>query len=224
MPVYNEAGIIVHVIDDWIAMLASLEISYTLHVLNDGSTDHTRDVLEGEKERWKTVQIHHKENAGHGPTILMGYRLSCDAPWIFQIDSDNEMKSDAFPAFWEKREDYDFLIAARMDRNAPLSRRIVSGISRLTVHLFYGRGVHDVNSPYRLMRSSFFEPYFKTIPADTFAPNVILTGCAVANNARIAQIPVTFHERQTGEVSIKHMALLRAAIRSLLQTIKYRFR
>jgi len=224
MPVYNEEGAIGGVLAQWVAMLDALpDVQYRIHVYNDGSKDGTArilgDVAAGYAGR---VVLHNKTNSGHGPTILLGYRENaptCD--WLFQIDSDGEIGPEKFPDLWDRREGHDFLIGRRQNRHSPLPRKVISFISRMTVRIFYGAGVNDVNCPFRLMRTAVVIPYLPAIPADTFAPNVILSGLACRGRWRIFQAPVLFHERQTGEVSIRKWRLLKAAVKSFGQTIAF---
>lgn len=223
MPVYNEEEIIETVIDDWNEHLKKLHIKFLIHAYNDGSKDKTLSVLHILEKKYPHLKTTDKPNSGHGPTILKAYRDNTDADWIFQIDSDNEIQADNFQKFWEQRDNYDFLIGKRTSRSQPLSRRIVSSISRLTVRLFYSGKIYDVNSPFRLMRNERFQPLFHSIPADYFAPNVIISGLAGWKKLRTLEIPVIHVNRQTGSVSIKKWKLLKSALRSFRQTISYRF-
>jgi hypothetical protein len=131
------------------------------------------------------------------------------------------MAPRAFEQMWHEREKYDFLIGIRHNRHAPFARKVVSMISRSTVWFFYGKGIKDVNSPYRLMRNSVFAVVFQQIPNDTFAPNLIISGMAIKLKCRILQSNVDFNERQTGEVSIKKWKLFKVSVKSLIQTSKY---
>lgn len=222
MPVYNEEGAIEKVVRDWIHALDGLGIRFEIHAYNDGSRDATPKILGDLARADARVCVHNRENAGHGPTILAGYRENVDKPWIFQIDSDDEMKPDRFAELWRARGEYDFLVGERARNDQPWARRVVSAVSRVTVRALFGDAVFDVNAPYRLMRSSAFEPVFRAIPADTFAPNVVITGAVSILGLRAHRIEVTQLPRQTGEVSIKKLKLLRAAARAFFQTIAAR--
>lgn len=50
-----------------------------------------------------------RENEGHGPTLIRGYKqaLAEHADFIFQTDSDGQTNPNEFESFWEKRHDYD---------------------------------------------------------------------------------------------------------------------
>ena len=75
----------------------------------------------------------------------------------------------------------------------------------------------------RLMRISAFQGFYSRIPEKTFAPDVILSGLVARHHLRSFETRVPQHDRTTGEVSIKKWKLLKAAIRSFMQTISFAF-
>lgn len=223
MPVYNEQDAIGAVLGKWAKALDALELDYTIRPYNDGSKDNSLAVMKETAADLPRVEVRDKPNGGHGNTILTGYRDAAKDgfDWIFQIDSDDEMGPEKFGELWSHRNDYDFLVGIRDGRKQALSRKIISFMSRLCVRVFYGKGIWDVNTPYRLMRVSSFSCFYGQIPLTTFAPNVILSGLAARHHLRCFEMRVPQHDRTTGEVSIKKWKLLRAATRSFFQTISF---
>lgn len=224
IPVYNEEGAISDVIQDWTDTLHSLNIDFEIYAFNDGSKDQTLHILNSLAKNNNRLKVIDKPNSGHGPTILKGYKENLDVQWLFQVDSDNELKASDFECFWKERNDYDFLIGKRIQRNSPLPRVVTTAISRWVVGIFYGSRVKDVNAPFRLMRTSKFHDDILRIPNNTFAPNLIVSGIANIRKMRIKQIDVMHHNRETGEVSIKKWKLFKAAFQSFLQTMVFRFK
>lgn len=225
MPVYNERDAIASVLKKWAVALDALGINYAIRPYNDGSKDDSLAVMREVAKKLSRVEVRDKPNGGHGNTILTGYRdAAADGfDWVFQIDSDDEMGPEKFRELWAKRDAYDFLVGIRDGRVQQLPRKVISFVSRLCVRLFYGKSVWDVNTPYRLMRVSAFKAFYASIPLTTFAPNVILTGLAARHKLRSYEIRVPQHDRTTGEVSIKKWKLLKAAMRSFVQTISFSF-
>ena len=224
MPVYNEEEAIGPVLRKWAEALSRLEIDYTIFAYNDGSKDRSLEAIRSVAQEYPgKIIATDKPNSGHGPTILLGYRQAAAAgyDWVFQVDSDDEMEPESFSQLWDARENNDFLLGWRDGRTQTLPRKIISAVSRVSVYLLYGRGIRDVNTPYRLMRVSVFGDAYETIPSDTFAPNVILTGIAAQERFRVAQYAVPQRDRQTGEVSIKKWKLAKAALKSFWQTAAY---
>ncbi len=222
MPVYNEEECIVPVVASWRDELEALGINFRLIVLNDGSKDGTGAALQAFTND-EHIEIVNKSNSGHGPTILLGYHKAVDlAAWVFQCDSDDEMPPDAFVAFWNRRHKYDALFAIRGGREQPLGRKVISAASRITVRVLFGRGVKDVNVPYRLMRSKMLQPIIAQIPDDTFAPNVIIAGVMARAKLRLINIRVPYRDRRTGTVSILKWKLWKVAFKSFWQTLRCR--
>ena len=223
IPVYNEAECIVEVIQSWKQVFAGLNIDFSILVLNDGSKDNTGAEL-AKLIKDDRVEVVNKANSGHGPTILRGYGLAAQkAEWIFQVDSDNEMSAEYFSSIWSQRSGYDFLIGIRHHRVSPLPRRLITAFSRFSVWMLFGWGITDVNCPYRLMKRQFLLEALELLPADTFAPNVIISGLALKKHLRIYQTLVPHIQRKTGKVSIVKWNLWKSAIKSFFQTIKFGF-
>jgi glycosyltransferase involved in cell wall biosynthesis len=224
MPVYNEEECILEVIQSWHRELSRLKIEFIIIVLNDGSTDTTAERLKT-LSGFNEILIVNKENSGHGPTILLGYRLAVEkAQWVFQVDSDNEITPDQFEELWAKRENYDGLFGYRQARSQTLTRKIVSVIARNSVKLLFGQGVEDSNVPYRLLRAGILKKIIGKIPPGTFAPNVIISGAFSMHKLRIYNQPVFCFGRKTGKTTLVSWKILWAALPSFLQTIGARYR
>ena len=222
MPVYNEEACIANVVRSWHLMLSGLNVDFQMIVLNDGSRDGTREALSAFANE-KRIRVVNKPNSGHGPTILTGYREAVGiAEWVFQCDSDDEMKADHFPELWRVRDPCDAVFGFRQGRHQNVARKIISACSRLTVHLLFGRAVTDVNTPYRLMRASAIKEIIAALPDDSFAPNIIISGALASSGARICNCPVPHEGRRTGSVSIVKWRLWKAALKSFRQTLQYR--
>lgn len=223
MPVYNEEDIIETVINEWIYELNKLKIDYKLFAYNDGSTDKTGEILDRIANINPNLIIIHQKNSWHGPTILKGYKDNAPSfNWLFQIDSDREMGPEDFHQLWEKRLDYDFLIATRKDRPQTLTRKLISFVSRLCVGIFYGNGPWDVNSPYRLMNSAKFIDLFNLLPENTLSPNMIIAGVVAKKKFKFYEHPIHCAQRQTG-IELKKIKLLKTSIKSFWQTFLFSF-
>ncbi|WP_158655174.1 glycosyltransferase family 2 protein [Flavivirga eckloniae] len=224
IPVFNEEEIIKAVVEDWITLLNKLKISYKLKIFNDGSTDSTLEELKMLKNHYPNcIELIDQKNSGHGPTILRSYRESLDSEWIFQVDSDNEIKAHYFEDFWKVKDNYDFIIGKRVNRNSPVFRKIMTYFSYLVVKYFYGKGIKDVNCPYRLMRTNVFKDIFMNIPDDTFAPNIIISGMALRKGLNVNSFDIEFNTsvNKVSSLSSNITKLARISVNSFLEIINY---
>jgi glycosyltransferase involved in cell wall biosynthesis len=224
MPVYNEEACIAAVVQSWHDELCRLGLNFVMLVMNDGSRDGTAEQLAHFDGNGRIMVIT-KPNSGHGPTILQGYRQAAEiAEWVFQTDSDDEMSPLYFAQLWQRRNDYPALFGFRADRSQRRGRQLISAVSRLAVGLLFGAGITDVNTPYRLIRSDVLSRIAVAIPDDTFAPNILISGVIACSCLPVLNLPVPHEGRKSGTVSIVSWRLWRAAARSLLQTILFRFK
>ena len=223
MPVYNEAEAVGAVVRSWTDELDRLKIGYEFLVYDDGSRDGTAEALNKVASDRPRLVVKRHANIGHGPTISRGYR-EAKGEWVFQIDSDDEMAPASFEQLWARRAEYDLLLGCRKDRAARLGRRIISAGSRAIVGLLFGRGLRDVNTPYRLIRRSALMTMMPRIPSQAFAPNVIMAGLAVRDGLRVHQIWVPHQPRRVGKGSIAGWRQWKTALRCAIETASVAWR
>ncbi len=224
IPVYNEEKNITPLLQDWQPVFKNTGVPYRVILVDDGSRDGSSQLLKALGENDQTLEIYTQANAGHGPAILSGYRIAVDAEWVFQIDSDNQMDTTAFDALWTNRHQYDLLLAQRLDKNASSGRRIISAFSLLVVRLLYGKGVRDVNVPYRLMRGRELREALEMVPKGSFAPNILITAWFIRRKSRIFTTTTSCRKDSLMRPSKMSWYFYRGAIRSALQTILFRMR
>lgn len=224
VPIFNEEGTLEKVLMSWADALSELNIRYGIYAYDDGSTDGTPEQLRELESRIPQLTAQSKLNSGHGPTCLQAYlEFAETAEWIFQVDSDDEMGPGWFYKLWNIRADHDFIVGRRYERESSLARKLISLSARLSVNIFYGPCIYDVNVPYRLMRSGAFLPCFKSIPDKTFAPNVLVSGYAAFHEIKTVEIHIPHQSRYSGQVSIRSWKLIKESIRASFQTLRYRF-
>ena len=123
---------------------------------------------------------------------------------------------------WNKRNEAECVMGVRKNRTSTPIRKLASFTAQAVNSLLFGGNIRDVNAPFRLMKSDKFKSIFQSIPRNTFAPNVIISGLVAYYKISLLQIDISFQNRQTGEVSIKQFKLLKALILSLIQTFLFR--
>ena len=220
IPVFNEEKLIGECINEWLNVLDSVNLNYEILIIDDGSSDATISIVERYRDN-QNIQLIIKQNEGHGPTILAGYKRAVGiAEWVFQADSDNEINPNQFSALWSRRQGQDAVIAWRQGRNQTTVRRLVTFFARVTTKVLFRCHLRDVNIPFRLFRSETLTILLEKIPSDTFAPNIALSGALSLMNFQVEECPVVFNERIVGESSLSNLGAVRKGGRALLELIK----
>ncbi|MCR5154964.1 MAG: glycosyltransferase family 2 protein [Lachnospiraceae bacterium] len=217
VPAYNEEANIEEVVKDWYPVIEKIGGESRLVIIDDGSKDATYAKLqELAKDRPFLMPVH-KDNSGHGPTILYGYKYALEngADYIFQTDSDGQTLPSEFEQFWEKRADYDMVIGHRKGRQDGFSRVFVTKVLKLTCRLCFHVTVTDANTPFRLMKAEALKEIIDYIPDDYNLSNVLISVLFLKKKYDVVFIPITFRPRQGGVNSINMKKIFKIGKKAL---------
>lgn len=204
MPAYNEEANIEETIKNWHLVVEKIAHDSRLVIFNDGSKDDTYNIMLRLRDKYPLFIPIDKPNSGHGATCIYAYNycINANADYIFQTDSDGQTNPEEFWQFWEKRNEYDFVIGFRNKRQDGFSRIVVSRTLKSLVWLIFGENVSDPNTPFRLMCTKKLRPILGNIPGDFFLSNVVISMFVVKRKERYLWLPISFQPRQGGTNSI----------------------
>lgn len=217
MPAYNEEANIEKVIKQWHPVVKRISSNSRLVIFNDGSTDNTYEIMLRLKDKFSQFIPVTKPNSGHGSTCIFAYNYSinANADCIFQTDSDGQTDPAEFWQFWKKRNDFDFIIGDRTNRQDGFSRIVVTKTLKLLVWLIFGEKVKDSNTPFRLMNAKKLQPILDIIPADFFLSNVIISMLVIKRKEKHLWLPISFKPRQGGVNSINFKSILKIGYKAI---------
>lgn len=224
MPAYNEEKNIEEVVSKWHKKIEEIGCDFTLVVINDGSKDATYDALLKLKKKYKKLLPLTKENSGHGPTLIYGYKYAIEqgADYVFQTDSDGQTNPDEFDNFWNLRNKYDAIIGNRTKRGDGKSRAFVERVVCFLLLIFFGVKVPDANAPFRLMKTSLLKKYIHKIPNNYNLPNIMLTTFFSKFDEKICFKEISFEPRKAGVNSINYKKIINIGIKSLSDFYNFR--
>ena len=207
VPVFNEQASVAAVIGEWFPVVAARVARFRFLVIDDGSTDETRPVLDALRNRYgDRLEIAGQPNRGHGQTCLEGYRaaLARGVPFVFQIDSDGQCDPRFFDGLWARRHDCDVVYGRRTRRDDGWRRVLASAVVRLFLAGLFRVDCVDANVPYRLMRTTVLGPALARIPPDFALANIALA-VLLKRDARVrhGSVPIRFRARAGGEPSVR---------------------
>ena len=219
VPAYNEQENIKKLIDDWYPIVEKYNANgeSRLVIVNDGSKDNTYDICCRYAENKPLLKPLTKQNGGHGPTLLFGYRyaLENNADYIFQTDSDGQTDPNEFKQFWNLRNEYDAIIGSRSAREDGVSRKFVKKTLLFILKITFGVRIPDSNAPFRLMKRQLIEKYIDKMPTDFNLPNVMFTTYFSYFHEKIKFIEISFKPRQGGVNSINIKKIVKIGWKAL---------
>lgn len=155
LPAYNEAENIAGVVHDFADVVA--DISAEIIVVNDGSSDHTQQVLETiELPNLRVVQ--HATNLGYGSALRSGFQAALGR-WTFFTDSDGQFRAPDFLLLWEKRLEADVILGVRSARKDPSIRRLNAWLWGQYVKHIFSVDVIDLNCAFKLMPTAALQSF-----------------------------------------------------------------
>ena len=159
IPAYNEESNLEEVVRQWHPVAQRTGAEGRLFIIDDGSTDGSWELLGRLSRRYPCLRAVHKENQGHGATVLYGYRCAIaeGADYVFQTDSDGQTDPKDFEMLWKERGRGGLLIGSRNHRKDGWQRILVTRTLRTVLWIIFGCYTKDANTPFRLMRADQLE-------------------------------------------------------------------
>jgi glycosyltransferase involved in cell wall biosynthesis len=199
IPAFNEEETIV-------STLRSLESfsSYDYLVVNDGSEDGTRAILEDNGYRHLDLPV----NLGIGGAMHTGYVYASRRGYRYALQLDADGQHD--PCDLEKlveeirRDEHDMVIGSRFvertDYSGSWARRAGIFYFQHLIRVLTGLRVADPTSGYRVVNRRVIEEFVRDYPADY--PEVEVLISLARKGYRVKEIPVEMRDRQGGASSI----------------------
>lgn len=222
MPVFNEEGAIVLAVADVQRNVLDLIPGSDLVVVNDGSKDGTGTLLDEAAAKDGRIRVIHQQNRGHGGALMTAL-ASAQGEYVFLIDSDRQIALDEFATAWRHAKNgRDGVFGVRRHRYDPWLRLQLTKSIRLAIRLLFGVRIADANVPYKLLRRRIWEGALGCIPAETLTPSMFLAIFTRLRGYDIIEVEVSHRERDTGQVSIRRLKLLRFCAKGFRQMMAFR--
>ena len=189
---FNEEKIIAHTIDSIDAVLKKQKVEYEIIIINDGSTDQTKEILNKFDD---IILISREVNRGYGFSLKEGIRES-NGNMILIIDADGSYPVDEIPNLISKSSSYDMVIGERSGKNVSIGllNRFGKLILRCLIYFLSSIWIKDINSGLRIFKKELIEKYWNIIP-DGFSLTTTLTIASLLEKYKIMFIPINYYKR-----------------------------
>jgi glycosyltransferase involved in cell wall biosynthesis len=157
LPAKNESA----AIGQTLAQIQQLQLAHEIIVVNDGSTDQTKQVAETAGAKVVT----HPYSKGNGAAIKTGARTATGDIIVF-MDADGQHDPQDIPRLIEKIEQgYDLVVGARQKGSqASLGRGIANSLYNNLATYMTEQKVEDLTSGFRAVRADKFREFLYLLP------------------------------------------------------------
>jgi glycosyltransferase involved in cell wall biosynthesis len=197
-PAYNDAGTIASLV--LIAHMTVRQISddYEIIVVEDGSPDHTGELLDEMARHFPWLKVvHHEQNLGYGGALRTGFQTA-SKELIFYTDGDAQYDPRELRALHEAmRPEVDFVNGYKIGRSDPLHRVVIGRLYHWLVRTTFGLKIRDVDCDFRLIRRSVFDKVALSRSSGVIC--VELMKKVQDHGFEIAQVPVHHYHRSYGK-------------------------
>ena len=194
IPLYNEEESIVELSIALKKVLEGLRANYEVIFIDDGSTDNSFNKIKEVNRvnsRFKCIKF--RRNYGKSAALQQGFKAA-KGDYIITMDSDLQDDPDEIPALIEKlNEGYDLVSGWKKVRHDPFIKNQTSKIFNLVTSMMVGLRLHDYNCGLK----AYVKDVVKNIKVYGEMHRYI-PALAFLSGFRVAEIPVTHHERKYG--------------------------
>ena len=193
-PAYNEEENIGPLLNEIAAAMESVDCSYEVLFVDDGSTDNTKSVLTALAKKFPQLRpIYHTNNYGQSAGLATGFQLARGRK-IITLDADQQNDPADIPQLLEAlTEDFDCVCGVRTRRHDNFVRRLSSKIANGFRNVITGDRVTDAGCTFRSIRHSALKeiPVFNGM--HRFLPTILRM-----QGFRVREIPVNHRSRTRG--------------------------
>ncbi|MGV2950192.1 glycosyltransferase family 2 protein [Acinetobacter sp. AGC35] len=157
LPAKNESA----AIGQTLAQIQQLQLAHEIIVVNDGSTDQTKQVAESAGAK----VVSHPYSKGNGAAIKTGARHATGDVIVF-MDADGQHDPNDIPRLLAKIEEgFDLVVGARQKGSqANLGRGIANGLYNSLASYMTEHAVEDLTSGFRAVRAEKFREFLYLLP------------------------------------------------------------
>jgi glycosyltransferase involved in cell wall biosynthesis len=197
IPVFNEELTIGNIIERVKLVLQNLGFSYEIIVVDDFSTDRSREFSEKQGVTFYSF----KKHMGKGYALRTGF-AKAKGNIITTIDSDGSHRPEELPSLLTPilEDEADLVIGSRYLNQNPAAAKKLNAIGvrlfNFLIRVFTGSAVSDSQSGYRVMKSKILENMnLKSGGYEIESEMLVKTARQVF---RVVEVPISFEQRTYG--------------------------
>lgn len=217
IPAYNEEKHIYKNIKKCMQTFSKRKLDYELILVDDGSTDGTRN--EADKIKSPRIKVvGYPTNKGKGHAILYGLKYA-DGDLVTFLDADLDLDPRQIDVFLEYMEKHkaDVVIGSKRHpltkiQYYPLSRRFFSAAYNILLKGIFGLSLSDTQAGFKLLKREVLEDVAPKLRVKRYAFDVEILTYAASLGYKIVEAPLVMNFQRGAWGRLKIGDILRIAI------------
>ena len=184
--------------------------------VNDGSGDHTRQILDHLSDVPDVRVVHHKVNRGYGGALKTGIS-HVTTPFLLTMDGDGQHSPHDAASILQFaiERDADMVVGRRDERGASgayrtLGKFLIRSFTKILVPL----PITDPNSGFKFYRTDLAKRYMTVCP-DSMAFSDVITLVFLSEHNLVLEYPIQVEPRKTGQSKINTFTAFETVIQVL---------
>ncbi|NME35645.1 MULTISPECIES: glycosyltransferase family 2 protein [Fusobacterium] len=192
-PVYNEKDNISRFIEKVENSLKKGFDSYEIILVNDGSTDGSKEILNEEAKKNGHVKVYHfTKNNGQTAALDFAFKKA-SGDLVLMMDSDLQTDPKDVYTLLPYIKEYDMVNGKRETREDGLKRKISSIVGNSVRNYITGDDIKDTGCPLKLFKKEVVKSFYLYEGMHRFLPTL-----AKINGFKVVEIPVKHYDREFG--------------------------
>ena len=225
IPTYNESK----TIEKIIRKIFSINTDYNILVVDDGSPDGTRSIVENIQEKNPNLfLLNRKEKSGLGTAYCAGFKWAIEKGYtkVVQIDADLSHNPNDIPTLIDNSNRYDLVIGSRYKSgvnvvNWPLSRLFLSYFANVYSKIITGLPIKDSTGGFKCFNINVLKSInLNKIKSSGYSFQIEMNFITWTKNYTIKEVPIIFYDRSVGESKMSRKIIFEAIYMVPLLRIK----
>jgi len=198
IPAYNEEETIATIIENLKKELNQLNLNYEIIVVNDASTDNTKEIIERIPE---IKVIHHLINKGYGASLKTGIKETKFNNLLF-FDADGQHRSEYIKEMIKYVDEFDLISGNRVGYKGPIIRQPGKKLLLWLANYLAQQRMPDINCGLRIVKKDKISKFLHLLcDGLSFSTTTLLLFATEGHT--IKYIPVTINKRAGGKSTVK---------------------